>query len=151
MKDWPIAALWVFFYCGAIARGAALYWLGRGLRRADKRGYAQRPGVIRAEATVRRWGPIAVTLSFLTVGVQSAINIAAGALRMPGRRFTPALLVGGAIWATIYVTVGMAVIYAFLGRLSWPILLAAALGVAMIVGGTSYARRRLRLRTPDHH
>ena len=126
-----------------------MYWIGRGIRRADRRGLGERPAIKRAEVVVQRWGPIAVTLSFLTVGVQSAVNIAAGLLRMPGRRFVPALLVGGAIWAAIYVTVGLAFFYAFLGRYPWGVILGALIGIGLVVGGTTYARRRLSLRAPN--
>jgi len=145
-KDWPIAAVWVFFLFGALARGSALYWIGRGLRKVDKRGLAERPSIRRAEQVITRWGAPVVALSFLTVGVQSAVNIAAGILRMPLSRFAPALVVGGAIWATIYTTVGMSVFYAFLGQLSWGWVGAGLLAVALVVGVTAYSRRRLRLR-----
>ncbi len=65
---------------------------------------------------------------------------------MPLSRFAPALVVGGAIWATIYTTVGMSVFYAFLGQLSWGWVGAGLLAVALVVGVTAYSRRRLRLR-----
>ena len=34
---WPVALVWVFFFAGAMARGAAIYWVGRGLRGAGDR------------------------------------------------------------------------------------------------------------------
>ena len=148
-KDWPIAAVWVFFLFGALARGSALYWVGRGLRKADKRGLAERPSIRRAEQVITRWVATVVALSFLTVGVQSAVNIAAGILRMPLARFAPALLVGASIWATIYTTVGMSVFYAALGELSWGWVGAGVLAAALVVAVTAYARRRLRLRAPN--
>ena len=40
-----------------------------------------------------RFGAPLVTLSFLTVGVQTVLNAAAGGLRMPLRRYTPAAIV----------------------------------------------------------
>ena len=49
-----------------------------------------------------------VTLSFLTVGIQTLVNLAAGVLRMPLRRYLPALIVGAIIWAFLYATVGFA-------------------------------------------
>ena len=54
---------------------------------------------------MQRWGAPVVTASFLTVGVQTLVNLAAGLARMPLRRYLPALVVGGAIWAFIYATV----------------------------------------------
>lgn len=147
--DWPIGLAWLFFASGALMRGGFLYALGRGLRAAPERRSGvrrERPGLARAERVVARFGAPAVTLSFLTVGVQSAINTAAGVLRMPLRRFVPALLVGAAIWATIYVTVGLAVLYAVLGRLD-PVWAGAAVLAVVAVGGlTWWVRRRTRIR-----
>ncbi|MEZ5091908.1 DedA family protein [Nocardioides sp.] len=145
---WPVALVWVFFFAGAIARGGAIYWVGRGLRGAGdrRRRLAEHPGVVRAEAVVTRWGAPAVSLSFLTVGVQSAVNAAAGLLRMPARRYLPALVVGAALWATVYTTVGFAVLYAVLGGAGWWWLVVAAL-VALVTVGTWRARRRAA--TPD--
>ncbi|MEZ5095703.1 MAG: VTT domain-containing protein [Nocardioides sp.] len=134
------------------SRGA-LYWLGRGLRGAGdrRRRLAERPGVLRAEALVRRFGAPAVALSFLTVGVQSAVNAAAGLLRMPARRYLPGLLVGAALWATVYTTVGFAVLYAVLGRASWWWLAAGAAGVLLVVVGTWRTRRREDRLLPSSH
>src|SRR5699024_6943365 len=60
----------------------------------------------RAERALDRWGPPAVAVSFLTIGFQTAINLAAGVVRMRWYRYVPALTIGGAIWATIYTTIG---------------------------------------------
>lgn len=139
--EWPFLALWLFFLSGAMMRGSFMHWLGRRVRRFDQahRGLAERPAVLRAQAVVQRYGAPAVTLAHLTVGVQSAIMVASGLLLMPWRRFLPALLLGAALWATIYTTVGMSVVYAALGRLHWSWLVAAGLAVL----GLALARRRL--------
>lgn len=139
--DWPFAAVWLFFLSGALARGGVLHWLGRRARRLGERegGRPRRPSVRRAERLVERFGAPAVTLSFLTLGVQSAVNVASGLLRMPPARFVPALLVGAAIWATIYATVGMSVVYAALGRLDWRWLLGVALLVVLVLVATRAA------------
>lgn len=141
---WPVAVVWVLFLAGATARGGAIYWIGRGVRGAGerRRGWADRPGVRRAEALVRRFGAPAVALSFLTVGVQSAVNAAAGLLRMPARRYVPGLLVGAALWATVYTTVGFAVLYAVLGRARWWWLAAGAAALLLVVVATRRTRRR---------
>ncbi len=68
---------------------------------------------------MRRFGAPAVTLGFLTVGVQTAINASAGMLRMPQRRFLPAVTLGAALWSLVYTTVGFTVVDAWLGDLSW--------------------------------
>src|SRR5699024_1402274 len=57
-------------------------------------------------------GPPAVAISFLTIGFQTAINLASGVIRMRWYRYLPALLIGGALWATIYTTVGSVTITA---------------------------------------
>jgi membrane protein DedA with SNARE-associated domain len=49
-----------------------------------------------------------VTLSFLTVGIQTLVNLAAGVMRMPLRRYIPALTIGAILWAFLYATVGFA-------------------------------------------
>ena len=121
LDEWPVWAAFVLFFLGAFVRGAATYGVGRGLRRAgdSRQGLARqldRPTMRRAEQWIGRWGAPVVSLGFLTVGVQTAINATAGLLNMPLRRYVPALVVGALIWATVYVTVGMAVIEAALGR-----------------------------------
>ena len=87
---------------------------------------------------MRRFGAPAVTLGFLTVGVQTAINASAGMLRMPQRRFLPAVALGAALWSVLYTTVGFTVVDAWLGRLSW-------WWAVVAVGG----RRRQRARVPS--
>jgi membrane protein DedA with SNARE-associated domain len=57
---------------------------------------------------VARWGAPVVTVSFLTVGIQTLVNLAAGVMRMPLRRYIPALTVGAILWAFLYATVGFA-------------------------------------------
>jgi membrane protein DedA with SNARE-associated domain len=57
---------------------------------------------------VARWGAPVVTVSFLTVGIQTLVNLAAGVMRMPLRRYIPALIVGSILWAFLYATVGFA-------------------------------------------
>lgn len=148
-SDWPVVLVWLFFLAGALMRGTALYWIGRGARAADSRfrGVLDRPSVQKAEDVVRRVGAPVVALSYLTVGVQSAVNIAAGALRMPARRFVPALLLGAMAWATIYTTVGWAVVETFWGSLGTRWLLAGAAAVALLAGATIYARQRVGLRS----
>lgn len=145
LDDWPVWAAFALFFAGAFVRGAATYAVGRGLRRAgdSREGMARhldRPTMRRAESWIGRWGAPVVSLGFLTVGVQTAINATAGLLNMPLRRYVPALVVGAAIWATVYVTVGMAVVEAALGRVPWWWALAGLGVVGLMVLGS----RRLR-------
>ena len=101
--DIPVAAAYFFLVAVAFLRGGATYVVGRLARRAGtastrSRRVFERPGMTRAEDVVRRWGAPVVTLSFLTVGFQTLVNLAAGVLEMPPRRYLPGLLVGALLW-----------------------------------------------------
>lgn len=116
MLDWitslplipAIAFLLVVIYC----RAGGTYLLGRLAYRLANRGrfhtILTSPRVENAAEKVNRWGAPIVALSFLTIGFQTAANLAAGVTRMPLTRYLPALIVGGFAWAVIYATVGLA-------------------------------------------
>lgn len=116
--DWPYPIAVATLFVIVMARANGTYWLGRGLRSGAGRTRMSRilesPGYRRAERMVQRWGAPAVTLCFLTVGVQTMINIAAGAGRMPLRRYLPAVTLGCVIWAFVYATVGFVTFEALL-------------------------------------
>jgi membrane protein DedA with SNARE-associated domain len=118
-ENWPFAAAVAVLFVVVMLRANATYWAGRGLRAGADRSRLARHldgrTFVRAQDVVRRFGAPAVTVSFLTVGFQTAVNAAAGALRMPQRRYLPAVIVGSLIWAFLYATVGFAVIDAWLG------------------------------------
>lgn len=143
-RDWPVGLTFAFLFVVALLRGSLTFAIGHGLRRAgDSRAGERpdRPGMVRAEKIVRRAGPPAVSLGFLTVGLQTAINLTAGLLRMPLSRFVPAVVVGALLWATIYTTIGFAVVDAALGRWSWWWITAAALAVLVVVAASRLAGR----------
>ncbi len=146
VDGWPFWVVLVAFWIGATVRGTATYWIGRGVRAGGARSrwshHLDRPSVLRAERFVRKVGPPAVTLGFLTVGLQTAINASSGMLRMPLRRFLPAVVLGALVWAVVYTTVGLTVVDAALGRVPWWWLL----GVVALVGVVVLAARRLRRR-----
>ena len=81
-------------------------------------------------------------MSFLTVGLQSFIQISAGVARMPLRRYVVATAAGAIVWAAVYTTIGMAIVTAWLtgpiGRVV--IILAAAVLTALIM--MRHRRRR---------
>lgn len=135
-------ALWVI----VMARSNATYWLGRGAvagwRRARPRPEPERRA--RAEALIRRLGPVAVSLSYLTVGIQTTIHLTAGLLRMPMRAYVPAAVVGSMAWAAIYATVGLAFVEAWVAAMagSWHGL--AALGALAVVGIVTWLLGRRR-------
>jgi len=142
--DLPLVPTLLFLFVVACARAGGTYAVARWLRGAAGRRttWVDRPSVARAEAVVRRVGAPAVTLSFLTIGVQTAVNAAAGALRMPLRSYLPALAVGAGIWAALYGTVGLAAAAVFVGNLSPALLLVAVAAIAVVALATSYVRRR---------
>lgn len=147
LEDLPVGAAFALLWLIGTLRAGATYALGRGARGASSRSarlraLLDRPGVASAERAVGRFGAPAVTLCFLTVGVQTAVNLAAGALRMPLVRYVPALLLGTAIWAGIYVTVGLAVLTAVWQGRPW-LLLVALVVVVLAVVLARVVRRRL--------
>lgn len=111
IRELPFAAAFSLLFLIVMLRANATYWLGRA---ADKGGQrSQRiqkrldgKSMDRARTIMATWGVAAVPLSFLTIGVQTAINFTAGAMRMPLRRYLPAVIIGCIIWATIYATAG---------------------------------------------
>ena len=150
VDDWPVWLVFAVLWAGAFARGTATYWVGRGVRAGGSRSRWARhldSGVVRrAEGWVRRFGAPAVTLGFLTVGVQTAINASAGVLRMPQRRFLPAVVLGAALWSLVYTTVGFTVLDAWLGDLSW---WWAVVAVGVVVAIVLVSRRLQRPERPD--
>ena len=137
IEGWPVWAVFIILFLGAFIRGNATYWVGRAIRAGGARsrfaGRLERPGMARAERWVRTVGPPAVSLGFLTVGVQTAINLSAGVLRMPQRRWIPAVVVGALLWATLYTTVGLAFVAALLGRAQWWWAVVGAVLVATVI------------------
>ncbi len=146
LDRWPVWLAFVALFAVALGRGGATYAVGRGLRAGGDRSrwaaHLDRPMLLRAQEWIGRWGAPVVALAFLTVGVQTAVNAAAGALRMPMRRYLPGLVVGALLWATVYVTVGIAVVEALFGRLSWWVVLLVVLLVLALIAGSRWAGRR---------
>ncbi|WP_284439689.1 DedA family protein [Cellulomonas chengniuliangii] len=96
----------------------------------------------RASRAVHRWGPLAVTLAYLTVGAQTAVFIAAGMARMPYGRFTIASLPGCVAWAFIWGTVGLGAVWAaaaLAAESPWGL---AAAGLLLAAGAFWWSRRR---------
>jgi membrane protein DedA with SNARE-associated domain len=153
VSDWPFALTFGAFFVLALARGTATYWAGRALRYGGQHTalarHLDRPAVVRAEAVVRRFGAPAVAVSFLTVGFQTAVNAAAGALRMPWWRYLPGVVVGALFWATVYSTIGFAVLAAWFGDYPWPWVLGAVVAATLVAAVTVAVRRRRATRGAD--
>ena len=115
--DGPWIWVWLALYLIVFLRAGGTHLIGRAVRAGVSRinsvqNVMNSSVYQRAESALDRWGPPAVAVSFLTVGFQTAINLASGVIRMRWYRYLPALLIGGALWATIYTTVGSVTITA---------------------------------------
>jgi len=111
-RGWPYPVAVAALFLVVMLRAGATYAIGRaaqeGVRRSRLARLMAKPRFTRMQRAVAKWGAPVVTLSFLTVGIQTLVNLAAGALRMPLRRYLPALTVGAILWAFLYATVGFA-------------------------------------------
>lgn len=134
--DGPWVWVWIALFAIVFLRAGGTYLIGRAARAGMSRISAvQRimasPVYQHAERTLDRWGPPAVAVSFLTVGFQTAINLAAGVFRMRWYRYIPALIIGGAIWATIYTTIGSVSVVAIgIAYSRWPV---ATIAVSVVL------------------
>lgn len=108
--DAPLAVVVLALFVIVMLRANGTYWLGRALAAGARRSRWEKVLESRHYATgarwLNRWGAPAVSLSFLTIGIQTMVNLAAGVARMPLRRYLPAVIVGCVMWAFLYGTVG---------------------------------------------
>lgn len=108
--DAPFVVVVSALFVIVMLRANGTYWLGRALAAGARRTRWERLLASRHYATgarwLTRWGAPAVSLSFLTIGIQTMVNLAAGVARMPLRRYLPAVAVGCLMWAFMYGTVG---------------------------------------------
>ncbi len=146
MPSWldgkPFAITFAVLFGIVLLRAQATYWLGRGVTagvlHTPLAVKLESPKTVRAIAALNRWGPPLVTVSFLTVGLQTVVNAAAGLIRMPWVRYTVAMLIGCVAWAAIYATVGIAAVegmIALAAHSPWALagLLAVVIGVLVAV------------------
>ena len=89
--DAPFPVVVAALFVVVVSRAGATYAVGRfaatGSRRTRAGDVMTRPGFASAVERINRLGAPVVTLSFLTVGVQTVVNFSAGFLQMPLRRF----------------------------------------------------------------
>ncbi|WP_167145799.1 VTT domain-containing protein [Actinomyces sp. ZJ308] len=136
----PYPWVFLFFWCLAMMRSHTMYWIGRGITAGTARSrwasLIDSPMYARAQSWSARWGVLAVPMSFLTVGLQSFIQISTGVARMPLRRYVAATAVGAVAWAAVYTTIGMAILTAWLtgpvGRIVIVLVIAALVLAAVI-------------------
>lgn len=151
-SGWPYPLAVLALAAVAFIRGNLTYWLGQaaqaGAGKTRARRWMHSPGYRRAQRWVNRWGPPVVSLSFLTIGLQTLINLAAGVTRMPQRRYLPAVAVGAVFWGFLYATVGF-VTFAAWAKLYALSPLAAVLSVVVLIGAVvTFILAQLRGRAP---
>ncbi|MBB6170405.1 membrane protein DedA with SNARE-associated domain [Nocardiopsis mwathae] len=149
LEGQPFLVVYLSLFAIVVLRAQATYWLGRGVWAGLHRtGMAERLGtkLTRAHDLIDRYGPPAVTLSFFTIGIQTAVNFTAGAMRMSFPRYLVAMLLGCMAWAGIYSLGGMAVIAVWWNLFIHSPLLAvgATAALAAVVVGVVRHRRRRR-------
>ncbi|MEG9226828.1 DedA family protein [Aeromicrobium sp. Sec7.5] len=110
IRAWPWVWAWLTLFAIVLLRAGSTFAIGRLIAAGAARTGEPRPRLVAATARVDRWGPPAVTLSFLTVGAQTVINLAAGLCRMTVPRYLLGLVPGAALWATIWTTIGAGVV-----------------------------------------
>ena len=153
LAGWPYTVAVATLFVIVLLRAGATYALGRGAYAGAGRTRLARltrtPAFARGQRLVERWGAPVVTLSFLTVGVQTVVNLAAGLGRMPLRRYLPALVVGGLLWAFLYATVWSA------GLAAWRLvyerspLAAVVVAIALLLALVGYVSWQLRRRAVE--
>jgi|SRR5690625_3039614 len=146
----PFWIVYAALFAIAFARTQTIYWIGRGVGAGLHRSrLAERIGdrLGRAERLINRFGPPVVTVSYATVGIQSAIHLSAGAMRMSFWRYLLAMLPGCAGWAAIYSLGGLAVIAVWWELfLHSPYMAAAAIALAAAAAAIAVTLIRRRRR-----
>ena len=153
--DAPFGVVVVGLFVIVMFRANGTYWLGRlaarGAHRTRLSVIMDSPSYTLAVERINRWGAPVVTVSFLTVGVQTLVMIASGATKMPLRRFLPAVTAGSVIWAFIYATVGFVGIEA-VARL-WALSPIGTIALGLLFVGAVVAsitvRKRRRVPRPE--
>ncbi len=149
LRDQPFALAVAILMGIVFCRAQATYWLGRlaraGVRRTRLSTYLEGARGNRATQLLDRYGLPAITLSFLTVGIQTAVNGSAGLLGITWIRYTIAMVPGCLAWALIYATVGFAALeawFALAARSAYAPWAALALVAAIVVTVVVVRRRR---------
>lgn len=152
----PLA--FAFFFTVVFFRAQGTYWLGRAaalgaLFGKDSNGilgavgrWFNGPVPRKGVQILDRWGLVIIPLCFLTVGIQTAVNAAAGLVNMRWVKYTLLMIPGCVAWALLYA-LGVAALWfaaftAVAGNAyAWGIL---SVITAFIVAGVSLYRRHRR-------
>jgi len=153
----PALTVWLFFFVVVFLRAQATYWIARvatvqvltrthptGGWRARTHDWLEGDSAQRGADVVRRWGALAVPVSFLTVGAQTVINAGAGVVRMPFPLYLAAMVPGCMAWALVWTTIGMSAFYAAVGAgltTGWGTALAVLTVVGVVTAVVAFRRR----------
>jgi len=152
-RGWPYPVAIVTLFAVVLLRAGATYALGRaaqtGARRTRIARLMARPGFARVQDLVARWGAPLVTASFLTVGIQTLVNLVAGMTQMPLRRYLPALALGSVLWAWLYATVGFATFSAWRELYARFPMTTVVVTALLVCGLTAYVLRQTRQRRSE--
>jgi len=133
----PFALAASFLVVVAAVRSQCTYWLGRGIRAGVVRSAwavrLQSEAVAKGQARLEQWGWPIIPLSFLTVGVQTAVNLAAGLVGWGWIRYTLAASLGWLAWGLVYAAGGLAVFGALVALAQDSPVRAAAIVQAVVV------------------
>ncbi|MFC3995156.1 DedA family protein [Nocardiopsis sediminis] len=153
LRGQPFWIVYAALFAIVFLRTQATYWIGRGVGAGLHRsrlGVRAGHRLGRAEHLINRFGPPVVTVSYVTVGFQTAVQLAAGAMRMSFPRYLAAMVPGCAVWAAIYSLGGMAVVAAWWNlflRSPWLAAGVAAAAAAAVAVALVLRRRRRRAAT----
>ena len=162
LSNFPFWGAWIFMYVLGTLRGQGTYWIGRGASSAathvgSEEDHDSKWAKIKAwldsdrtktgRTLVHKIGVVAVPLSYLTVGLQTAVLAAAGLVRIQWWKFTVAQIPGAIAWATIYSGVGLAgwsaVLAIFTGDGIVPAIVFVVL-VAVVIAAIVFVSKSLR-------
>jgi membrane protein DedA with SNARE-associated domain len=152
-RGWPYPVAVATLFTVALLRAGATYALGRaaqtGARRTRVARLMARPGFARVQDLVARWGAPVVTVSFLTVGIQTLVNLVAGMTQMPLRRYLPALALGSVLWGFLYATVGFATFSAWRELYARYPTTTVVITVVLAAGLVAYVLRQVQQRRAE--
>ena len=152
-RGWPYPVAVAALFVVVMLRAGATYALGRaaqtGARRTRIAKLMARPGFTRVQDLVARWGAPLVTASFLTVGIQTLVNLVAGMTQMPLRRYVPALALGSLLWGFLYATVGFATFSAWRELYARYPMVTMVITVLLLGALAAYVLRQVRQRRSE--
>jgi membrane protein DedA with SNARE-associated domain len=152
-RGWPYPVAVATLFAVVLLRAGATYALGRaaqtGARRTRVARLMARPGFAKVQDLMAQWGAPLVTASFLTVGIQTLVNLVAGMTQMPLRRYLPALVLGSVLWGFLYATVGFATFSAWRELYARYPTATIVITVVLAAGLVAYVVRQVRQRRAE--